>query len=294
MPVTPTPPAQPLNPGQPTGAQQPWATSAIPASGVDGSSLYCSAMHFREQSLAVGYKRVPIGSLNWATSDVSLTGVNIGGVIDRTVLVVDVMARSVGYVVSGECWETPAFVQSQKFSIETVSAVDGISYGTVGAGKMGPAGQIFNPVSGTYISRQPYITWSNGTVPPWMETWGEYLMTGLNFAIVDVSGRATCAMVDTYPNVNPGQWWGTDNFLALATKLGQNATGLCGGVMPQFEIELGMKLGPYSTSQDSVSDIQMITDAVGVMVREGHLVGYNNVSAPALPHYDPGLHYWGP
>lgn len=292
MPVTPTPPAQPLNPATPATNQNPFSTSGIPASGVDGSALYCSAMHFKEQSMVIQYKRVPIGSLNWATSDVSLTGVNIGGVVDRTVLVVDVMAYATGYVVSGECWETPAFVQSQKFNMNTVSAVDGISYGTVGAGKMGPAGEIFNPASGVYISRQPYQ--STIPIPPWMGTWGEYLMTGLNFAIVDVSGRATCAMVDTYPNVNPNQWWGTDNFLALATKLGQNATRLCGAVMPQFELELGAKFGAYSTSQDAISDMQMITDAVGVMVREGHLVGYNNVSAPALPHYDPGLHYWGP
>tara|TARA_R110000737_G_scaffold250065_6_gene259880 strand:- start:1949 stop:2818 length:870 start_codon:yes stop_codon:yes gene_type:complete len=289
MAIVPTPPAQPVNPTQPL-SQTAWATSGIPASGVTGSGVYCSAMHIQEQLLDYKYKRVPIGTLNWNTSDVSLTGVNIGGVVDRTVLIIEVLARTSAYVVSGECWSTSSFSQSQRFAMNTVSAIDGISYGVVGAGKMGPGGHIFNEASGTYYRRQPY----DAATMHWLTTWSEDHGICYNFAMLNVSGQAVCSQVDSYPNLTPMSWWGTDNFFSLALQLGKDITTLCGAAITQFDLELGMKPGAYSSAtQDTTQDIQQVTDRIGAMARDGELVTFNNNSTTAT-HYNPGLHYWGP
>tara|TARA_R110000737_G_scaffold250065_6_gene259879 strand:- start:1028 stop:1927 length:900 start_codon:yes stop_codon:yes gene_type:complete len=299
MAIVPTPPAQPINPGVPaTQIPASWGLSSVPASNPAGneSGAYCSSMYIRGQQLLFHYRRVPIGSINFNPGDITLSSVNLGGVIDRTALKVFVQFAAYAYVVSGECWPTTNFHQTQKFEIDT-AAQDGLTYGTPGAGMMGVAGEIYNSASGIYISRQPY---ANET---WLETYNEQ-GTGTNFVVVDASGSTACYLEDSYQNAP------TNILMNLFTKTDShftpffrnvNTANFCGTTINKFRPEVGTKPGAYSTSQDTSTDVKSITDTIGQMVHDGTLTHYSNndhdywgIYVPAATHYNPGHHYWGP
>lgn len=261
------------------------ASSLGPMSGVDGSGYYCSTMYVQEQNLDYHYKRVPLGSLSWAPSDVSLTSVRLGGTVEHTVMICEVVATTRAYVVSGECWETARYTQLQKFEIDAASALDGLSYGTISPGTMGPAGRVFNAASATYYHREPYDACGQ-------PLWATQVRIGYNWAVQSASANALCAATD-FPNAVVGKWWGTDKHFSLATQLPQDADELCGKKLPIMDAWLNHKQGAYATSQDSIFDVQLTTDQVGWAVQEGSWVNWlNNTLLPC--NYDPGLHYWGP
>ena len=154
---------------------------------------------------------------------------NIGGTIEKTALIVDAWAEVASYVVSGECWETSAFTQPQRFTVQSISSVDGNQYGQVSAGCFGPGGEVFNQVSATFYSRKPTWWVSSMSGSGWEDelTFPTEVRQVFNFAVVDGSANATCAS-PTYPQAQVGSYWAGDNFLCLGTGIGPNATTLCG------------------------------------------------------------------
>jgi len=284
-----TPEAVGTSPTRPATGFNPYASSMGPVSGVSGLGNVCSAMYIREQRLFYSYRRVPMGALNFAPSDISLTGVTLGGIVNQTALILEVSMDAAAYVVSGECWNTSSFTNYQVFNLVSTSSVDGHSYGypLPDSLHMGPGGSVGNPVSGTYYSRFPY----NGD-PVAQPSYSDSVFPGYNFAIIDLSGVATCQDFFTYPNQQPAQFWSGRHFFSLKTALGTDPV-LCGGVRTLLE-PVGKKEGPYSTGaggQDTVFDIRTITDHIGKKMRTGGWVDYYNNTLPATK-YDERLHFW--
>jgi len=284
-----TPEAVGASPTRPATGFNPYASSMGPVSGVSGTGNVCSAMYIKEQNLNYGYRRVPIGELNFAPSDISLTGVTLGGIVNHTALLVAATMTATAYVVSGECWNTSSFTSHQVFNLVTTSSVDGHSYGypLPDSLHMGPAGSVGNPVSGTYYSRFPYE--GDAAAQP---SYGDYVFQAFNYAIIDLSGVATCQDFYTYPNQQPTHFWSGRHFFSLNTALGTDPV-LCGGVRPLLE-RVGVKEGPYSTGtggQDTVFDIRTITDHIGMKMRSGGWVDSYNNTLPAT-NYDERLHFW--
>ena len=269
-----------------------YASGMTPASGIDGSGAYCSAMHIQEQQLFYSYKRVPNGSLSWAPSDVSLTSINIGGTIENTSLIVNAWMTSVAYIVSGECWTTSAFTVPQRFTLQTVSSIDGHQYGQVSAGCFGPGGSVFNQASAQFYTRKPTWWVSAMSGSGWEDdlTWNGEVREIYNFAVVDASSDAVCGD-PTYPITQVANHWTGYKFLDVLTNLGPNTDSLCGQKLNQWIYPLNTKEGGFATSQDNTLDVQITTDMIGAAIRDGGWVNYNNFTSPSS-HYDPSYHDW--
>tara|TARA_R110002110_G_scaffold12617_2_gene59706 strand:+ start:1786 stop:2667 length:882 start_codon:yes stop_codon:yes gene_type:complete len=269
-----------------------YASGTSPASGIDGSGAYCSAMHIREQQMFYTYKRVPMGSINWAPSDVSLTGINIGGTINKTALIVQAQAAVASYIVSGECWTTSAFTVPQRFTVQSISGVEGHQYGQVSAGCFGPGGDVFNQASAMFYSRKPTWWVSSMSGSGWEDTltFAPEIREIYNFAIVDGSADANCGS-PTYPQAQPGSQWTGYNFLCLGTNIGPNTDSLCGLKLVEWINPLADKLGGYRTNQDNTTDVQIVTDTIGAAIRDGGWVNNNNFTSPSS-HYNPDYHTW--
>jgi len=269
-----------------------YASGMNPASGIDGSGAYCSAMYIREQQMFYSYKRVPDGSLNWTPSDVSLTGINIGGTIEKTSLVVQAMATTIAYIVSGECWSTSAFTVPQRFTLASISSLDGHQYGQVSAGCFGPAGDVFNQTSAQYYSRKPTWWVSAMSGSGWEDdmTWVSEVREIYNFAVIDASSNAICGP-PTYPQTQVIKHWTGYKFLDVLTNLGPNTESLCGEKLNEWIYPLATKEGGYRTNQDTSMDLQLVTDMIGEAARKGGWVNTYNFTSPSS-HYDPSLHDW--
>jgi len=288
---TPTPPAVPSLIGPVTSEGEPNA-SMYPASGsVTGTDYYCSAMYIIEQSLDMNYKRIPRGGIHWQTSDISLTGVQLGGHISWTALGVGATVRCRAYVVSGECWTTSSFVQPQRFTINTTSSIDGISYGTVDAGTFGPMGTVWNAPSGTYYSRVAYTdtTADNSLQPLYEEE-----VTAYNIRIHPASA---CIPAQTgWPVANPRlALMDNGSLFSIQTGLGHGFLyGLCFANYASFidTAPTNMLMGAYSTDQDYLGHVISTVDGVGFAMMYGWTwADGNNQPAPST-HYNPSLHTW--
>ncbi len=109
------------------------------ASGEVAASTY---MLEEYQDLTIDYKRVPRGSVNqYYGVELNLSSASATYNIDETYLISKITAsysRKKTYTNQG----TP-YMQNQRFGWNGVSAVDGVSYGTLDASTLGPAGTIY-------------------------------------------------------------------------------------------------------------------------------------------------------
>jgi len=296
-----------LTPGQYYAAS---ATSGMqPASGDSGS--YSGPFMIEEQSLNYNYCRVPealYGSATYSLSSYAQT-MTVGQTLLALQCYADYTIRK-----SYETFDTEKWQQNQRFKVMSVSADPyGNQYGSVSAGTFGPAGGVVTTQK--YYARRP-----------WKDTDVEVTRTahGFNFFMSD----ALAPYIMQVPHAANGgsQVYAMNNYEPFATHSwlrgtsldgarGTWATNLPGG--PQGTLHpgaahavwdmgwLGQKIGPWMPSQDNTTDVYIVTDALGTMVRDSKLVrdgAAGNVLSPHLngykenhegfAEYSPDRHTW--
>jgi len=244
----------------------------LPASGpVSGTELHCSAMYIVTQQLHVDYKRVPVGMFNMfggtgsTNQNFNLSSIAVSGGINRTMVAIEFYAVGAAYILSGNCWESSSFTQSQTFNVDSQSSLDGVSYGTVGAGCLGPAGTVFNAPSGTYYNRRP--------LPPGFDpaAYPEYVFsrTGFNYRMLNLSGAVSC-QGPSYPNIGLDFNKSAYDFFAVQSKIPQNPShwSLCGAqILADMPGPWAHHVGPYAAYQDSESDTISFINGLGNLIK---------------------------
>jgi len=263
-----------------------WWTSGIsPVSSVSGLSptgVNTSGPWFIEdQTMSIYYARVPISQRDTLPNrDVTLSSVDTSalgkvGNIGGTFVLASVIGRCTGTVVK-YVFGGP-YIQPQKFQLDANEKdYQGVSYGSVSAGNMGPGGNISTsqPFYQRRLARAGDVDYT------------ENCFRGFTYQIVD-----------SYP-VGTGQtmfmnrhkkWIGWGNQGSLTTFLGE-----CAGI-DFYDPELE-RSGAYSTSQDYPVDARVFTDSCGSRLRDGRLWDFKlkgittDGAIVALTHYDVTRH----
>jgi hypothetical protein len=247
-----------------------------PASG--NSGIFSGPFLIEEQSLNYNYCRVPealYASATYSLSSYAQT-MNVGQTLLALQCYADYTRRK-----STEHFDTLNWQQNQRFKVLSVSADPyGNEYGTVSGGTFGPAGAV--------VTTQKYYMRR-----PWKDADTEVTRTahGFNFFMSD----ALAPYVLQVPHAANGgsQVYAMNNFEPFATHSwlrgtsldgarGTWANNLPGG--PQGTLHpgaenavwdmgwLGQKTGPWMPTQDNTTDVYIVTDALGVMVKDSRLV----------------------
>jgi len=248
------------------------------------------------QAMNYSYARVPIGAVS--SMFVGLSAVDFGNVVGQTVLVIEGNATTAG--VSSTDWLTCSGVdphgaaasciyqQPQIFGVDSVSVVDGVSYGTPADGTFGPGGFVYT-VQPFELRR--YLADDD-------EEWNEGLIGAYNFSAVMLSDMGDCIYTSEPPvQGHPGflnametkaRFWTIHSTLGLG-----NGREFCKRWAYDVDPSLtAQKAGGYSTAQDAQQDVQILTDNLGWAYRWGQLKAQNGIHLPPMPHYNPNRHQW--
>ena len=292
-PIKPTP----LNFRKATPLSNPHSQFLYAASGpVSGEGYFASAMYIQTQGMTIDYERVPEGYMNWfvpvdAQSSFHLSSIVVSGSITNTYLRVRATAWADAQIVSGMSWESSSYHQDQTFLVDSTSSLNGINYGSVADGNLGPAGKVFNPVSGYHYQREAL---PHGFDPADYDVYYEGPQTIYNYSIIV---PASSCEDPNYPYATVDNFNKPQDFFDMSTKLGNlwNFSDLCGKKVVGTVAKLGTELpGPYSTSQDDPHHVYEMVTACGLHFQygSGEFVDGQNNAAPMLPHYNAAHHTW--
>ena len=272
-----------------------------PASGpVSGTDLFCSAMYIKTQQLHIVYKRVSEGVFNMfagtgaTNQDFNLSSVTVTAGIAGTKLMVEVYGVGAAYILSGDCWDSSAYTQNQSFLVASQESLDGVSYGGVSAGCLGPAGTIYNPASGFYSSRTPLPPGFDPAAYP-VYTFSRF---GYNYRMIDLSGAANC-QGPIHPNVTLDFNKSNYDWFAIQSKINQTPSpySLCGQrVLVGTNGYFGQHVGPYSAAQDTqqltINVVNSIGAYVGGSIGVGGFLAASDNSIMEPSQYNHYLHTW--
>ena len=284
VPVTPTL----LNPGQYYAASA--ASGLVAASGNSGN--FSGPFLIEEQTLSYNYCRVP--EALYASASYSLSSYAQTMTIGQTLLALQVWAtykRTKSY----DTFDTASWIQNQRFKVLSVSADPyGNEYGSVSAGTFGPAGAVVTAQK--YYNRKPWQS-TDTEISKSADGFNFYMTDALASYILQVPNAANGGiqtMNDYMPFVTHSWLRGT----SLDGARGTWANNLPGG--PQGTLHpgspnavwdmgwLGQKIGGWGPDQDTVTDVYIVTDALGQMVKDSRLVrsgATGNVLNPHLNGY---------
>ena len=255
------------------------------ASGVVSASSYQLE---ETQELAIQFKRVPRGSVNsYYGAELNLSSASATYVIDETYLIAKITAsysRKKTYTNTG-----PPFLQNQRFGWEGVSAVDGVSYGTLTASTLGPAGNIY--------TLQPFY---------YRRAWDDNVDTEVNRYVectdYYVSGYTWTQQQMSVPNQRGATWKKYERYFIPASQKFS--------FLDQFDHHAGHDsggaydlVGPYSVTQESITGILSYINNRSHKLRQATYISIppevgdaDNDGTPdilhnqGIPEYDPNRH----
>jgi len=272
-------------------AQDFWNSQTFGASGDTSGLGDLSGPWFIEtQTLTYDYTRVPIGSVS--SMSVGLSSVTLNGKIDKTILLI--VANAEYHAVSSNVFfSTSSFQQAQKFLVHALSSgPQGETYGSgIGTGAFGPRGRVltFQP----FYSRKPYVEGRDIIQ-------SQASRGAMNFVAVSLSsnnGVSIPVILNEYQTLE--DLMTPEHIHSWNTMMGTQGTVLGIESQPQ----LGIKFGSYRIEQDKVEDVQITTDQIGTLFKQGYLTdgagrpvgtishgtGMHNVS---VSEYDVTQHNW--
>ena len=296
-----------LTPGQYYAASSP--SGMQPASGDSGN--FSGPFLIEEQSLNYNYCRVP--EALWVSATYGLSSFAQAFAVGQTLLALQCYADYTRRK-SLEVFDTEKWQQNQRFKVMSVSADPyGNQYGSVSGGTFGPAGAVVTTQK--YYVRRPWKD-SDTEVTRTAHGFNFYMSDSLAPYILQVPRAANGvsqvrAMNNFYPFVTHSWQPGSQQ----PGGHGEWNTVLPGG--PQGVLHggdsyavwdmgwLGQKTGPWTPRQDTTTDVYIVTDALGVMVKDSklvrdaaagnvlnsHLNGYKE-NHEGFQEYNPDRHTW--
>ena len=255
----------------------------VAASGEVTASAY---MLEETQDLTIQYKRVPRGSVNpYYGAELTLSSASATYAIEETYLIAKITA-SYSRKKSYTNQSTP-YLQNQRFGWAATSAVDGVSYGTLNASTLGPAGTIYT--TQPFYYRRPRDDTVDSEINRHVEC-ADYFVSAFPDAMGDAwslphQGQALARQYNRY-------------FIPAYTEFThlnrwEHAEGTNSG--GAYEL-----VGPYNVSQESINLILSYINGRAYKVKEADLISIPPVADPndgtlvmtdqGIPEYDPNRH----
>ena len=253
------------------------------ASGEVTASAY---MLEETQDLTIQYKRVPRGSVNYYYgTELNLSSASATYSIDETFLISKITAsysRKKTYTNQN----TP-YLQNQRFGWNGVSAVDGVSYGTLTASTLGPAGTIYT--TQPFYYRRPWDDNVDSEVERYVEC-ADFFVSATQSPVVDawVLPNQTQSIAKLYKSFFIPEYAPFTHLARFDHQEGQNSGGA-------YELQ-----GPYNIAQETLTGILSYIHGRAHKIKNATLISVPpepDSANPSLvlenqgiPEYDPNRH----